>query len=76
MANNCFAPAPVFDFKNLDEWPHSKWRFEQFHLVSGLSKDKESRQVSAHLYCLGEEGEDVLLALQIVDKAKIGIKSL
>ena len=62
MANICFEPPPVFDFKNPDEWPHWKRRFEQFCLASGLAKEEESRQVSSLLYCLGEEGEDVLLA--------------
>ena len=32
---------------------------------------KKADQVSSLLYCLGEEGEDVLLALKIVDKAKV-----
>ena len=71
MANIRFEPPPVFDFKNPDEWPHWKRRFEQFRLASGLAKEEESRQVSSLLYCLGEEGEDVLLALKIVDKAQM-----
>ena len=71
MASIHFEPSPVFDFKNPDEWPHWKRRFEQFCLASGSSKEEESRQVSSLLYCLGEEGEDVLLALKIVDKAKM-----
>ena len=71
MANIRFEPLPVFDLKNPDEWPHWKRRFEQFRLASGLAKEEESRQVSSLLYCLGEEGEDVLLALKIVDKAKM-----
>ena len=66
-----FEPPSVFDFRNPDEWPHWKRRFKQFHLASGLSKEEESRQFSSLLYCLGEEGEDVLLALKIVDKAKM-----
>ena len=69
MGNICFEPPLVFDFKNPDEWPHWKRRFEQFCLASGLSKEKESRQVSSHLYSLGEKGGDVLLALKTVDKA-------
>ena len=68
MANIRFEPPPVFDFKNPDEWPHWKRRFEPFRLASGLSKEEESRQVSSLLYCLGEE---VLLALKIVVKAKM-----
>ena len=71
MASICFEPPPVFDFQNPDEWPHWKRRFEQFRLATGLSKKEESRQVSSLLYCLREEGEDVLLALKIVDKAKM-----
>ena len=69
MANICFEPPLVFDFKNLDEWPHWKRRFEQFRLASGLLKEEESRQGSPLLHSLGEEGGDVLLVLKTVDKA-------
>ena len=34
-------------------------------MASGLSKEAEERQVSAFLYCLGEDAEDVLVSTNI-----------
>ena len=62
-------PPAAFDFKKPEEWPHWKQKFERFRLASGLSND-ESKQVSTLLYCLGEEGEDVLLSARCDEKAK------
>ena len=47
----------AFDFKNPDDWPRWKRRFEQFRVASGLG---EERQVSTLLYCLGEEADAIL----------------
>ena len=60
------APEP-FDFKQPDNWPKWKKRFEQFRVASGLSKEDEPRQVSTLLYCLGEEADDVLTSTNIKD---------
>ena len=60
-------PPDHFDFKQPDNWPKWKKRFEQFRIASGLAKDDEARQVSTLLYCLGEEAEDVLASTRITD---------
>ena len=53
------ASAPLFNFRNPDEWP--KWkRHEQFHVASGIASESEERQISSLLYRLGEESEDIL----------------
>ena len=52
-------PPPSFYFRKPDEWP----RFDQFRVASGLAADSEEKQFSTLLYCLGEEAEDVMLAV-------------
>ena len=49
-----------FNFKNPDDWPRWKRRFEQFRVASGLEDEDATKQVSTLLYCLGEEAEAVL----------------
>ena len=49
-----------FNFRNPDNWPKWKRRFEQYRLASGPSGESDARQVSTMFYCLGEETEDVL----------------
>ena len=44
------------------EW---RRRFEQYRVASGLAKEDNERQVSALLYCLGEEADDVLTSTNI-----------
>ena len=56
MAQLNLRPPEHFDFRNPDEWP--RW-FEQFRVASG-SEDASEKQVSALLYCLGEQAESVL----------------
>ena len=60
MAQFNLRPPEAFDFKNPDDWPRWKRRFEQFRVASGLTDDGEERQVSTLLYCLGEEADAVL----------------
>jgi len=46
-------PPTTFNFKNLNEWPKWRRRFEQYHLALGLaSSEDEAWQVST---LLGEE---------------------
>ena len=68
------APGP-FQFNSPDEW--SKWRrrFEQYRVASGLAKEDNERQVSALLYCLGEEADDVLTSTNI-SSGKCSLMSL
>ena len=56
-----------FDFRSPDDWPRWKKRFEQFHLTSGLVSESETRQISALLYCLGGDAEDVLSSTNITE---------
>ena len=68
MAN----PIPVgtleqFDFKRPDQWLRWKRRFEQFLSASGLDKESDERKVSALLYCLGPDADDVLTSTNIGD---------
>ena len=66
------APEP-FNFKEPDDWPRWKRRFEQFRVASGLKDDgSESKQVNTLLYCLGEEAEAVLDSTNITsDERKV-----
>ena len=58
------APGP-FQFNSPDEWPKWRGRFEQYRVASGLAKEDNEHQVSALLYCLGEEADDVLTSTNI-----------
>ena len=58
------APGPI-QFNSPDKWPKWRRRFEQYRVASGLAKEDNERQVSALLYCLGEEANDVLTSTNI-----------
>ena len=60
MAQLHLEPYPSFNFRNLDDWPRWKKRFQQYRVPSGLKETDEAQQVSTLLYCLGEEAESVL----------------
>ena len=55
----------AFPFDTPDHWPKCKCCFQQYCLVSGLSRESEERQVNTLLYCLGEETEDILASINI-----------
>ena len=59
-----------FQFNSPDERP--KWRrlFEQYRVASGLAKEDNEYQVSALLYCLGEEADDVLTSTNILSDSR------
>ena len=63
-------PPQSFRFDAPDEWPRWRRRFQQFRVVSGLSKEDEERQVSTLLYCLGEQAEDVLVWMNISEESR------
>jgi len=65
MASLRLDPPSLFDFKHPNEWPHWKWWFEQFRLVSGFASESNERQVSTLLYCIGEEAKDTLVSTNI-----------
>ena len=58
-------PPEPFNFRNPDDWPRWRNRFQQFRDASGLSTETASKQVSTFLYCLGEEAESVLASTGI-----------
>ena len=60
MAQLHLSPPEPFNFRNPEEWPKWKRRFEQFRIASGLAQEDEKRQVSTLLYCLGEESQAIL----------------
>ena len=68
MANVRLPPPDPFNFWSSDEWPKWKCRFEQYRSASGLASEDELRRVSTLLYCLGEEGDDVLTSTNITDE--------
>ena len=60
MAYLGFSPPEPFDFQCPDNWMKWKRHFECFQLASGLAKEDEARQVSALLYCMGDQAGSVL----------------
>ena len=65
MASLGFSPPDPFNFQRPDGWTTWKRRFECFRSASGLSKENEPRQVSAMLYCMGEQSDSVLNSTNI-----------
>ena len=60
MAEIRLQPPEEFNFRNPDDWPRWKRRFQQFREASGLAEQSGSKQVCTLLYCLGEEAESIL----------------
>ena len=67
MAQLQLQPPEPFDFRNSDDWPRWKRRFEHFRNASGLATSAELQQVSTLLYCIGEEAEAVLESTSITE---------
>ena len=59
MAQLTIQPPGQFDFKNPDDWPRWKRRFEQFRIASGIANDSNAKQISTLLYCLRKEAEAI-----------------
>ena len=57
-------PPEAFDFKKPSQWNRWKRRFQQYLVASGLSAGTQVRQVTTLLYCLGDEGNDVLQTIR------------
>ena len=70
MASIRLDPPEQFSFKNPDDWPRWKRRFEQFRCASGLAGEDELRQVSTLLYCLGEAADAVLTSTNISEEER------
>ena len=65
--NISLKPPEQFDFKNPDEWPKWKRRFEQYLAASSLDSEENIRKISTLLYCMGEEGDFVLTSTNIIE---------
>ena len=70
MAQIHFQPPDPLDFKNPEDWPRWKQRFEQFRVASGLVDQDAKKQVSTLLYCLGEQAETVLSSTNISEEQR------
>ena len=68
MASLQLKAPECFNFKQPDDWPRWKRRFEQYRAASGLShEDSEEKQINALLFCMGEEAEVVLISTGILE---------
>ena len=65
MASLRLEPPASFPFSHPDEWPQWKQQFEQFRLASGVSTERDVRLISALLYCMGDEAEDIFASTNI-----------
>ncbi len=70
MVKLALQPPGEFDFKNSDDWPCCKRRFELFRVVSGLSSESAEKQAHTLLYCLGEGADAVLTSTDITDEER------
>ena len=68
VTNLQLQPPTPFCFKDTEEWPRWKRRFEQFRLASGLKEQGEERQGSTLLYCFDEDAEEILDTTQISEE--------
>ena len=71
MASQFQVPAPgSFSFKYPEEWP--KWirRFERYRLASGLNNKSSEMQVSALIYNIGDQADNILLSFRLSDENK------
>ena len=64
-------PTPEsFSFKHSEEWPKWMRRFERYHLTSGLNKMSSEVQVSALIYSMRVQADDILLSFELSDESK------
>ena len=67
MADFGLKQPPQFDFKKKASW--SVWikRFDRYRLASGLSKKEGDKQVSALIYAMGPDADEILSQFQLSD---------
>ena len=65
--NMALLPPEKFDFSRPDAWPRWIKRFERYRVASGLSEKSGPVQVSALVYTMGTEAEDVLTSFGLSD---------
>ena len=68
MASIRLEPPELFNFKQPDEWPNWKRRFEQYSVASEVAEETEFCQASTLLWCMGSETGDVLASTKITEK--------
>ena len=71
-----FSPPKPFSFQCPDDWMKWKRHFECFRLASSLAKEDEVRQVSALLYCMGDQADSVLTSTKIATKDRLKYNSV
>lgn len=64
------APPGKFNFSNANEWPRWIKRFERYRIVSGLDEKSQEFQVNAFMYAAGNDAEDILKVLPLMDEQK------
>ena len=65
MASLRLEPPASFPLSWPDEWSQWKRQIEQFRIASSLLAKEDTRQISALLYCMGDEAEDMLVSTNI-----------
>lgn len=59
-----------FDVTKVFEWPRWLKRFERYRIASGLDKQSQEFQVNHFMCAAGDDVEDILNALPLVDAQK------
>ena len=66
--NLLLQPPSTFNFATPSKWLKWKQRFEQFRIASRLLEEENARQISALMYCLGDNAVDVLTSTNISEE--------
>lgn len=69
-ANIPLQPPGEFNFRCPDGWQKWKRRFTQYLQATGLAAGEDERKVSTLLYCIGEEGDQVLTTTNITEEER------
>ena len=67
-ANVSLKPPGKFDFRYPDEWLKWKCCFTRYFTATGLEDESEARKTSNLLYCMEEEGDEVLSSITDDDR--------
>jgi predicted aspartyl protease len=64
---NSITPPGKFDFRQPESWTRWLRRFDRYLEASGLSNKSEERQVSALIYAMGDEADEILHTFGLSD---------
>ena len=64
---NSITPPGKFDFRQPESWTRWLRRFDRYLEASGLSNKSEERQVSALIYAMGDEADEILYTFGLSD---------